>query len=109
MTKNLAKQLLNAKKLGYHPDACLAKAGLLKSKTKTEEEQMRESERIDCLVDGADASGLTIDFLVALTQGLSRHALRKVIGNASSMPAYMKSSDNPYVSRKARAPSKESL
>lgn len=64
--------------------------------------------RIDMLREGAAASGLTMDFLEALTQGLSRQALRKVIGNASSMPSYMKSSDNPNLCRKASAPSSDS-
>lgn len=64
--------------------------------------------RIDVLREGADASGYTIDFLDYLTEGLSLQAARKVIGNASSMPSNMKSSDNPYVRRRARAPSSES-
>lgn len=65
-------------------------------------------ERIDDLREGARQSGFTIDFLEALTQGLSRQALRKVIGNASSMPSYMKSSESPYLFRKASEPSSES-
>ena len=65
-------------------------------------------DRIDILQAGAAASGFTIDFLEALTQGLSRQELRKVMGNASSMPSYMKSSDNPNLRRKANAPSSES-
>lgn len=65
-------------------------------------------QRIDVLREGADATGLTIDFLDYLTEGLSLQAARKVIGNASSMPSNMKSSDSPYVFRKARAPSKDS-
>lgn len=62
-------------------------------------------DRIDVLREGAAATGLTIDYLEALTSGLSLQATRKVIGNASSMPSYMKSSDNPYVCRNASAPS----
>ena len=65
-------------------------------------------EMIDLLRAAARDSGFTIDFLDALTQDLPRQAALKVIGNASSMPSYMKSSDNPYVRRKARAPSSES-
>ena len=61
--------------------------------------------RLELLRSGAVASGFTIDFLEALTQGLSRQATLRVIGNASAMPSYMKSSDNPYVRRSARAPS----
>ena len=68
---------------------------------------MTESERIKALADGARKSGLTIDFLDALTQGLSRQALLKVMGNASSMPSIMKSSDSPYIFRSARAPSRD--
>lgn len=48
-----------------------------------------------------------MDFLYLLTVGLSRQAFRKVMGNASSLPQYMKSSDNPYVSRNAKAPSSD--
>nr|WP_236641492.1 hypothetical protein [Paracoccus aeridis] len=65
------------------------------------------TKRLEMLRAGAAASGFTIDFLEALTQGLSRQATLKVIGNASAMPSYMKSSDNPYVRRSARAPSME--
>ena len=65
--------------------------------------------RLDDLIDGAQASGFTIDFLEAITSGLSRQARLKVIGNASSMPSYMKSSDRPYVLRSASAPSTDSL
>lgn len=68
-----------------------------------------EDKKLDTLLSGATESGFTIDFLETLTQGLSLQAVRRVIGNASSMPSYMKSSDNPYVRRKASAPSIESL
>lgn len=64
-------------------------------------------DRIDELREGALQSGFTIDFLEALTQGLSRQAFRRVIGNASSMPSYMKSSERPYLVRKASAPSSD--
>lgn len=63
--------------------------------------------RLDILVEGARRSGFTIDYLDSLTLGLSRQALRRVIGNASSMPSIMKSSDNPYVRRSALAPSRD--
>ncbi len=66
-----------------------------------------ESDRIDILVAGANRSGFTIDYLEALTSGLSIQDARKVIGNASAMPSYMKSSDNPNVRRRASAPSTE--
>lgn len=65
--------------------------------------------RIDAMIDAARRSGLTLDLLHQLTQGLSRQAFRKVMGNASSMPSYMKSKDRPYLVRRARAPSSESL
>lgn len=64
-------------------------------------------ERLDILIEGARRTGLTIDFLDQLTLGLSSQALRSVIGNVSAMPSYMKSSDSPYVFRRARAPSIE--
>lgn len=66
-------------------------------------------DRTDELRQAARSSGFTMDFLEALSQGLSRHAFRKVMGNASSMPSYMKSSDSPYLLRKASAPSSDSL
>jgi hypothetical protein len=65
-------------------------------------------DRIDGLRDAARLSGLTIDFLQLLTEGLSRQAFRRVIGNASSMPSNMKSSDSPNVFRKASAPFNDS-
>ncbi len=65
-------------------------------------------EREEILIDGARRTGMTIDFLHDLTHNLSRQALRKVIGNASSIPSYRKSSDNPYFFRRANAPSSES-
>ena len=64
-------------------------------------------DRLDLLREGAAKSGFTIDFLECLTQGLSRQALRRVIGNASSMPSYMKSSDRSYLLRMAKAPSRD--
>lgn len=70
---------------------------------------MSRDDRIDAIRGAADASGLTIDLLVQLTDGLSRQAFLRVIGNASSMPSYMKSSDSPYLVRIAKAPSSESL
>ena len=66
-----------------------------------------ESERLAALLEGARDSGLTIDFLYDLTEGLSLQALRKVIGNASSIPSYRKSSESPYVLRRESAPFKE--
>lgn len=74
-----------------------------------EERTMPEkaTDRLEMLVRAARKTGLTIDVLDYLTDGLCRHACLKVIGNASSMPSTMKSSDNPYVFRSARAPSKE--
>lgn len=66
---------------------------------------MRGEDRLDLLILSARETGLTIDYLEALTRGLSRKACLKAIGNVSSMPSYMKSSDNPYVRRNASAPS----
>ena len=65
-------------------------------------------DRLDMLIEAARATGFTIDYLDAITQDLDSQAARKVIGNASGMPSYMKSSDNPYVRRKALAPSSDS-
>ncbi len=64
-------------------------------------------DRLEMLKEAAMASGFTIDFLDDLTHNLSRQAALKVMGNASSMPSNRKSNDNPYVFRKARAPSSD--
>ena len=63
--------------------------------------------RLDTLLEGARATGLTLDYLDDLTRTASLQAVRSVIESASSMPSYMKSSDNPYVRRSARAPSSD--
>jgi len=68
---------------------------------------VNSAERLNAIIQGARDCGLTIDYLEVLTRNLSSHALRKVIGNASEMPSYMKSSDNPYLWRKTRPPSRE--
>jgi hypothetical protein len=65
--------------------------------------------RLTEMKKAAHESGLTIDLLHELTQGLSRQAFRKVMGNASSIPSYMKSNESPYLLRKASAPSKDNL
>ena len=64
-------------------------------------------DRLETLREAARETGFTIDFLEALTHGLSSQALRRVIGNASSMPSIMKSIDNPNVRRNAIAPSSD--
>lgn len=66
---------------------------------------MNIENRLDLIRVCARESGFTIDYLEALTRGLSIQALRIVMGNASAMPSYMKSSDNPYVLRRQSAPS----
>lgn len=66
-------------------------------------------ERLDAVLKAATESGLTADLLEVLTQGLSRQAFLRVMGNASSMPSYMKSKDNPYFALRAKAPSRDSL
>lgn len=75
--------------------------------------RMREyrsrEERLELLIETARESGLTIDFLEWITQGLSRQAFLRVMGNASSFPSNMKSSDSPNVRRSAKAPSSDSL
>ena len=69
---------------------------------------MFDGGRIDRLISAANKTGFTIDYLEALTLGLSIQAERKAIGNVSAMPSYMKSNDNPYVRRNAKAPSSDS-
>lgn len=68
---------------------------------------MKQDDLLDVLIEGARKSGYTIDYLDYLVDGLSLQAARKVIGNASALPSMMKSSDNPYVARNARAPSSD--
>ena len=68
-----------------------------------------DEQRLEQLITAANETGFTMDYLELLTAGLSSQAARKVIDNASSMPSYMKSSDNPYVFRSASAPSIDSL
>ena len=68
------------------------------------EREKYEYERMSLLIEGARQSGFTIDYLEALSRGLSLQAIRKLIANASSLPSIMKSSDSPYVRRRASAP-----
>ncbi len=68
---------------------------------------MGASARLELLLKASRETGFTVDYLELLTRGLSRSACLRLIGNASSMPSYMKSSDNPYVRRNASAPSIE--
>lgn len=70
---------------------------------------MPEQYRIQEMAKAAHESGLTIDLLHHLTQDLSRQAFLSVMGRASSMPSYMKSIDSPYLLRRDRAPSRDSL
>lgn len=65
-------------------------------------------DRLDLLINEAVRTGFTMDYLEALTSGLDNQAALRVIGNVSELPRYMKSNDNPYVSRSASAPSSES-
>nr|WP_233544936.1 hypothetical protein [Pseudooceanicola sediminis] len=65
-------------------------------------------DRVQLLIEAARKTGFTIDYLEALTAGLSLQATLRVIGNASAMPSYMKSSESPYVRRNAKAPSSDS-
>lgn len=63
--------------------------------------------RLDLIIRTASETGFTIDYLECLSSGLSRQACLRLMGNASSMPSYMKSSDNPNVLRKASPPSRD--
>lgn len=67
--------------------------------------EIDEEERLDLIIDCARRTGLTIDYLDSLTSGLTLSCCLRVIGNASSIPSYMKSRDNPYIRRKVRAAS----
>lgn len=108
MTKDLSRQEFCDKKFitriarGLHnPYKCLNSILIFRR------DEM--DDRIDALREAADKSGLTIDFLQWITQDLSRQAFLSVMGRASSIPSYMKSSDKPNVLRSAIAPSSDSL
>lgn len=68
---------------------------------------MDNDAKLDELIAAAQASGLTIDLLQALTHDLDCQAFRKVMGNASSLPSYMKSSGSRYFCRNCSAPSSD--
>ena len=57
--------------------------------------RMTDEKRVTILIDGAQKTAMTIDYLEFLSRGLCSHALRRLIDNASSMPAYKKSRDKP--------------
>lgn len=76
-------------------------------KTLTDKGGIMPEDRLDRLCAAATESGLTIDYLEFLSRGLDRKAETTLLGNAIRLPAYMKSSDNPYVSRSAKAPLSE--
>lgn len=61
-------------------------------------------DRIDRLMKLARETGLTVDYLEFLSRGLDRSAEAILFGNISTLPQYMKSSDNPYVWRNNNAP-----
>lgn len=61
--------------------------------------ESNQRDEIDELISGAKASGFTIDYLEALTRGLSGSARNKVIENLTTLPAEMKAIDNPHVRR----------
>lgn len=65
--------------------------------------------RIDALMHLSRETGLTLDYWEWLTRGLDSQALRKLRGNASALPQYMKSSDSPYTRRSSSAPLSDSL
>lgn len=62
---------------------------------------------VDDIVGAALVSGFTVDVLVALMAGLDARARATLLGNVSSLPVYMKSSEIPYFSRSLIAPSIE--
>lgn len=64
--------------------------------------QTFQRDEIDELISGAKASGFTIDYLEALTRGLSGSARNKVINNLTDMPVEMKTTENPFVRRDAK-------
>lgn len=66
-------------------------------------------ELIDKMVDAAQISGLTVDLIEFLINGLEDTAIAILLGNVSNLPAYIKSSDTPNLSRIFSAPSIEIL
>jgi septum formation topological specificity factor MinE len=56
---------------------------------------MTQEDRLDILLAAARDTGLSLDYLEALTRDLSRQACLRVIGKVSSLPMYRKSNDRP--------------
>lgn len=53
-------------------------------------------DQLDKLLDAARQSGMTVDALVCLTEGLDANAVAILLGNVSNLPKYMKSKEIPY-------------
>lgn len=64
-------------------------------------------DRLELLLELRGHTGLTLDFLHDLFQGLPSQAVRASLDNISELPQYKKSSGSPYVSRNASAPFNE--
>ena len=58
----------------------------------------------DFLRSAAAQSGLTVEFLQALTAGLHDSALIRVLSNAVAMPSALKALDDPKGSRGVQPP-----
>ena len=77
--------------------------------TRREQRGNMMEDRLDALISAKRASGLSLDLLDELTQGLDSHAFLTVMGNASSSPSISQSRGNPNRCLIARAPLSESL
>lgn len=55
--------------------------------------------KLTAIIAAADQSGLTVDVLVSLADGLDESATAILCGNVSRLPQYIKSSEMPYTSR----------
>ncbi len=65
---------------------------------------MDEDRRYKLLFYGACRSPLSFDLLEMLSRNMDESSLAILVGNASMLPQYIKSSDIPYLSRSLSAP-----
>lgn len=68
------------------------------------EKKMSDAQRVDLIIEAANQSPLSFDLLEALSVGMDAKALAILCGNASRLPQYIKSKDNPNLSRTFKAP-----
>ena len=68
---------------------------------------MDSDQKLSLILEAADQSGFTVDFLLELSKGLNANAVAILLGNVSKLPKYMKSNEIPYLSLSRIAPSSD--